>query len=260
MKHARVSSMPIRFGPLVLVLGIFALAWSILLFAHPEVAAVRMVSALGWAMPVIGIALLCGALAIFGREVLATPGGSSGQELASARTAVLLFIISEVMLFASLFAAYFYFAAGYTWPPTGLEKPDTWGTPLLGTVLLLLSGGAAVTAHHLFLRGCAAACAAALAAAIALGVVFLVAQAFEFAHSSFSFQDGAYPSVFFLATGLHGTHVLVGVVLLTIALMRLRAGRFSRESHFGLEAPIWYWHFVDAVWIVLFAVFYTAFA
>lgn len=264
MNRETTKTRPAQLGSVILVLGIIAFAWSILLFAHPNLIAQqagRSISALGWAVPVTGLVALCIAMAAFTREVLASPSSGAQPELTSARTAVLLFIFSETALFGGLFATYFYFAFGSSaleWPPIGLEEPQPWGLPLFGTILLLCSGAAAVTAHHLFLSAHWRASEIALIVAIALGAVFLVLQVREFARSSFSFQDGAYPSVFFLTTGLHGAHVLVGITLLAIAALRLRAGHFTGESHFGLEAPIWYWHFVDVVWVLLFAVFYVA--
>jgi cytochrome c oxidase subunit 3 len=257
-----------QFGAIILVAGIVLFALSILLFAHPGSFAGPLTSAvtnLGWGIPAAGLLLLTLALALFAREILASRGvAAKASQLASARTAVLLFIVSEASLFAALFAAYLYFALGSgfvdggLWPPAGLSRPQPWGTPLLGTVLLLVSGASAVAAHHFFLDNKSKSAEAALLAAILLGMAFLVLQIREFALSSFAYQDGVYPSVFFMATGLHGLHVLVGTVLLAMALLRLRAGHFTAVSHFGLEAPIWYWHFVDGVWILLFAIFYVA--
>lgn len=259
----------VRFAPILLVMGIFVFALSILIFAHSDILAgslSRPVAAIGWSAPAIGLLVLLASLAAFGRSVLLAAPDASRDALNGARTAMLLFIVSEAVLFAALFAAYFYFSFGSSpvasdqWPPAGLAKPRPWGTPLIGAMLLLASGAAAVAAHQFFLRGRRRNCEILVAAAILLGVAFLALQIREFANADFAYQDGAYPSVFFMATGLHGVHVFVGVVLLAIALLRLAKGHFSMESHFGLEAPIWYWHFVDAVWILLFAVFYVSFA
>jgi cytochrome c oxidase subunit 3 len=166
------------------------------------------------------------------------------------------------MFFAAIFAAYLYFGAGDIatgeggWPPAGLARVEPWGIPALNTGLLLASGVAVVLAHHSFLSGRTGSAQLGLALAIALGLVFLALQINEFITAPFGYRDGAYPSVFFIGTGFHGLHVFIGILLLAIALARLSAGQFTTAYHFGLEAPIWYWHFVDVVWLFLYALFY----
>jgi cytochrome c oxidase subunit 3 len=170
--------------------------------------------------------------------------------------------MSEVMFFAAIFTVYMYFAFGAAlfgaglWPPAGIAGAPAWPVPAVNTAILLTSGAATVFAHHSFLAGRKGGAEAGLVSAILLGILFLVLQIREFATSAFDYQDGIYPSTFFIGTGFHGLHVLIGIVLLSIALVRLSRGHFVREAHFGLEAPIWYWHFVDVVWLFLFAIFY----
>ena len=187
---------------------------------------------------------------------------AGGGPLAAARVAMLAFILSEVMFFAAFFAAYLQFAifpgiAGLVaWPPADMRPPDPWGGPLLNTAILLTSGAAVALAHSSLLTDRRVVAALGFAAAILLGIVFLALQIREFTLATQSFDDGVYPSIFFLATGFHGLHVLIGVCLLTLCLIRV-ARSDDAPSGFVFDAAAWYWHFVDAVWLLLFAVFYA---
>jgi cytochrome c oxidase subunit 3 len=89
-----------------------------------------------------------------------------------------------------------------------------------------------------------------------LGVIFSALQAYEYTHAAFGFGGDIYSSVFYMATGFHGFHVIVGTIFLAVCFFRAKAGHFTRESHFGFEAAAWYWHFVDVVWLFLFASIY----
>jgi cytochrome c oxidase subunit 3 len=243
------------------VAGSLALAMmSIIAFRHPNALGETFghaVAASGFAIVVIGLFPFAAAITFF---ALAIIGDRSSETAASSRerTGIALFIFSEAVLFASLFAVYFYSWARSSggWPPPGIAAPDPWGAAIVNTAVLLASGVAAVVAHHCFLSARPAAAEIALAASIALGLWFLASQVREFVYAPFAYDDGAYASIFFLGTGFHGAHVFVGVVLLAVALLRLRAGHFTLKSQFGLEAPIWYWHFVDIVWLFLFSIFY----
>lgn len=185
----------------------------------------------------------------------------------SLRYGMLLFILSEVMFFAAWFWSFIknamypmgpnYPAQDGTWPPAGIHTFDPWGLPLINTVILLLSGVAVTWAHHAFvhendrktlIRG--------LAIAVVLGLSFTGLQAYEYTHAQFSFSGNIYGANFFMATGFHGLHVIIGTIFLFICLVRAMKGDFTPESHVGLEAAAWYWHFVDVVWLFLFAVVY----
>jgi cytochrome c oxidase subunit 3 len=248
---------------MLLAAAAFLFALAVIAFIHP--AAIGrpggdVIGPGGWGILAGGILAMTLAIAMFASEGIAHPStiGGSGDDLAGPRTGVAAFILSEAVFFAVLLGSYLYFALGQAkWPPAGIDPPQIWNMPAFNTCILLVSGSAAVVAHHSFLLGRLRAAQAGLALAIGLGLVFLWIQGNEFLNASFSFSDGAYPSVFLIATGSHAVHVLIGVILLGIALARLRAGHFSRNSHFGLEAPIWYWHFADVVWIFLFAILYV---
>ncbi|MEZ5871879.1 MAG: cytochrome c oxidase subunit 3 [Nitratireductor sp.] len=187
------------------------------------------------------------------------------------RYGMILFIASEVMFFVAWFWAFFdasLFAGeaqqvartGYTgghWPPQGIEVLDPWHLPLFNTIILLLSGTTVTWAHHALLHNERGMLKAMLAITVALGVLFSGVQAYEYAHAPFTFHDSIYGATFFMATGFHGFHVLVGTIFLLVCLFRAMAGHFTPEKHFGFEAAAWYWHFVDVVWLFLFCAVYV---
>ncbi|HCH57914.1 MAG TPA: cytochrome c oxidase subunit 3, partial [Rhodospirillaceae bacterium] len=143
-----------------------------------------------------------------------------------------------------------------TWPPPGIQTFDTWDLPFLNTLILLMSGITVTWAHHALLESNRTHFLQGLALTIFLGVCFTGVQAFEYSHAAFGFGDGIYPSTFYMATGFHGFHVLVGTIFLIVCYFRGRAGHFTAKQHFGFEAAAWYWHFVDVVWLFLFVSIY----
>lgn len=171
-----------------------------------------------------------------------------------------LFIASEVMFFFAFFWAFFssalYPVAG-VWPPEGITVIDPLDLPLMMTMILLLSGCTATWAHAEMLEGRMDVAQKALAITVALGVFFMGFQIYEYAHSPFGFKDGIFPSTFFLATGFHGFHVLIGTIFLFVIWVRTKRGQFTAKDHFGFEAAAWYWHFVDVVWLFLFIAVYV---
>jgi len=178
------------------------------------------------------------------------------------RYGMFLFIASEVMFFVAFFWAYFHFAlfpehtASGIWPPEGVKVFDPWDLPFLNTLILLTSGVTVTWAHHALLENNRKHLIYGLALTVALGAIFTACQAYEYAHAAFGFRDGIYSSTFFLATGFHGFHVIVGTIFLAVCLARALKGQFTPERHFGFEAAAWYWHFVDVVWLFLFAAIY----
>ncbi len=175
------------------------------------------------------------------------------------RYGMALFICSEVMFFVAFFWAYFasaIYPAGGVWPPKGIHTVDTFDLPFVMTLILLLSGCTVTFAHHAIQEGRQKDAVQALGITVFLGVLFTFFQAFEYFHSHFSFKEGIYPSAFFMATGFHGFHVLVGTIFLAVCWWRTAKGHFTKDSHFGFEAAAWYWHFVDVVWLFLFTSIY----
>jgi cytochrome c oxidase subunit 3 len=203
------------------------------------------------------------------------------------RYGMMLFIASEVMFFVAFFWMFFEMSifnearahipevgawadtakAWATWPPKGVETLDAWQLPLLNTVILLLSGTTVTWAHHALAQGDRNATRIGLMITVALGVLFTAVQAYEYQHiihehlffNEEAVNSGLYGSIFFMATGFHGFHVLVGTIFLIVCLLRLLAGQFTPQKHFGFEAAAWYWHFVDVVWLFLFAFVYVTF-
>ncbi len=178
---------------------------------------------------------------------------------------MVLFIASEVMFFVAFFWAYFHFALfpqhvsgaeRAVWPPAGVYTFDPFHLPLLNTMILLLSGCTVTWAHHALLQGNRRDLVRGLAITVVLGLCFTAFQAWEYAEAPFAFTGGVYPSTFFLATGFHGFHVMVGTIFLAVCLFRAIRGQFTPEKHFGFEAAAWYWHFVDVVWLFLFVCIY----
>jgi len=128
--------------------------------------------------------------------------------------------------------------------------------PAMNTMILLLSGCTVTWAHHALREGNRRAMLVGLALTIVLGLAFTSLQAYEYVHASFKFADGIYSSTFYMATGFHGFHVLVGTTFLIVCFFRARNGHFKPDHHFGFEAAAWYWHFVDVVWLFLFVSIY----
>jgi cytochrome c oxidase subunit 3 len=180
------------------------------------------------------------------------------------RYGMLLFIASEVMFFAAFFWAYFSAAldpkeaTGGVWPPEGILTFDPFEIPLLNTLILLTSGVTVTWAHHALREGDRKGMLQGLGLTVLLGACFTLLQAYEYQHAAFGFREGIYPSTFFMATGFHGFHVIVGTIFLCVCWYRAWRGHFRPDHHFGFEAAAWYWHFVDVVWLFLFVSIYVA--
>ena len=180
------------------------------------------------------------------------------------RYGMILFIASEVMFFVAWFWAYFNASlfpsvvesVGGVWPPEGQEVLDPFGYPLLNTLILLCSGTTVTWAHHALINGDRDGLKKGLWATVGLGLLFTAIQAYEYAHAPFPFAGSIYGSTFFMATGFHGFHVIVGTIFLIVCLIRAYRGDFTPRQHFGFEAAAWYWHFVDVVWLFLFLSIY----
>ncbi len=188
----------------------------------------------------------------------------------SLRYGFILFIMSEVMFFSAWFWTFFKHAlypmhpeglsplVDGTWPPAGIETFNPWDLPLINTLILLCSGAAVTWAHHALVHeNNRRDLKWGLIIGIALGVLFTVFQAYEYSHAGFGFAGNIYGATFFMATGFHGAHVIIGTIFLTVCLIRAHLGHFTPENHFGFEAAAWYWHFVDVVWLFLFASIYV---
>ena len=204
------------------------------------------------------------------------------------RYGMIMFIMQEAMFFVGWFWMFFELGifhekraswngditsnadAYASWPPPSIETIDPWHLPLINTLILLLSGTTVTWAHHALIHGNRRHAAWGLGLTVALGLLFTYVQGVEYLHAfdyrmddssggSFWLSTNVYGSAFFLATGFHGLHVLIGTIFLAVCWGRLLKGGFTSEKHFGLESAAWYWHFVDVVWLFLFAFVYVVF-
>lgn len=198
------------------------------------------------------------------------------------RYGMILFILSEVMFFVAWFWMFFEQSiwnevrtlstipevaeAWKSWPPEGVSTVNAWHLPLMNTLILLLSGTTVTWAHHALQEGNRQSAKLGLLLTVILGAIFTGVQVYEYNEilhlKEFGFGGenvGIYGSSFFMATGFHGAHVLIGTIFLTVCLIRLMRGHFTPQKHFGFEAAAWYWHFVDVVWLFLFAFIYVTF-
>ena len=263
---------PPSIWPLVGSVALFALATGFVL-------QLNKFSAGAWIMG-LGVAILLVMLiGWFGaviRESLA--GKYDSQVDRSFRWGMVWFIFSEVMFFGAFFGALFYarvitvpslagadllwpgFSAA--WPSAGpalaktLTPVDAWGIPAINTLILLSSGATLTFAHWGLQKGRQGQMKLGLAATIALGAIFIGLQIHEYAEAAFSIRDGIYGATFYMLTGFHGFHVMLGATMLAVILVRALAGHFTPHRHFAFEAVAWYWHFVDVVWLLLFVFVY----
>ena len=224
-----------------------------------------------WVM-IIGLAGVLYTMLAWWRDVIneAHSGDHTPVVQLHHRYGMILFIASEVMFFVAWFWAYFDASlypgeaiqaartelTGGHWPPDGIETFDPWHLPLINTLILLTSGTTVTWAHHALQHGDREGLKWGLVLTVALGALFTVFQAYEYQHAAFGFSGHIYGATFFMATGFHGFHVIVGTVFLLVCLLRALADHFTPQSHFGFEAAAWYWHFVDVVWLFLFVVIY----
>jgi cytochrome c oxidase subunit III len=248
--------------PIVGALGAFMTVLGIIFAAHFH----------NFVLLAIGLATVLGVMFFWWRDVIResrTPGTHSKLVQLGLRYGMMLFIASEVLFFVGFFWAYFSFAilpetvstangvVNTAWPPPGTVTFNPFHLPLLNTMILLLSGTTVTWAHHCLLHGDKKGLTTGLILTVLLGLTFTMCQAIEYSDAPFKFVNGGvYSSVFFLATGFHGFHVIVGTLFLLVCWFRARADQFTPERHFGFEAAAWYWHFVDVVWLFPFVCIY----
>lgn len=190
------------------------------------------------------------------------------------RIGMLMFIASEVMFFFAFFLSFFHSAllpmellGDTAWPtgegsfpPADMHTVNPWSLPLFNTLLLLLSGTTVTWAHASLLSGNRRDLVRGLIATVVLGLTFTSVQAIEYGHvwhEYFKFPDHNYSSNFFMATGFHGLHVIIGTIFLSVCLVRALRGQMDEKHHLSFEFAAWYWHFVDVVWLFLFVFVYV---
>lgn len=235
-----------------------------------------------------GFAIVFATMFFWWRDVIKEAHAGDHKPVVSIhlRYGMIMFIASEVMFFVAWFWAFFDVSlypsgvsnvgdtanqvglttrdalTGGHWPPKPAEGTfektfDPWGLPLVNTLILLLSGTTVTWAHHALLENDRKGLIQGLALTVFLGALFTALQVYEYGHAGFTFGGHIYGATFFMATGFHGFHVLVGTIFLAVCLWRAMKGHFTPKQHFGFEAAAWYWHFVDVVWLFLFACIYV---
>nr|YP_009566975.1 cytochrome c oxidase subunit III [Cryptopone sauteri]QBB73598.1 cytochrome c oxidase subunit 3 [Cryptopone sauteri] len=178
------------------------------------------------------------------------------------RLGMILFIISEILFFFSFFWSYFHSSLspsieiGQIWPPLNIMPFNPYDIPLMNTIILISSGLTVTWSHHSMINMNIYESKKSLFFTILLGIYFSSLQMFEYLESPFTISDSIYGSIFFIATGFHGLHVIIGTLFLSICLYRMFNLHFSSHHHFGFEAAAWYWHFVDVVWLFLYISIY----
>ncbi len=248
--------------------GLFAMG--MVLYMHGVTILGHSIGLIG---PVVGVLAILAVMFFWWKNVIdesLVKGNHSKITQVGFRYGMALFISSELMFFVAFFWAFFdasIFANEVTqllrieytsasWPPPQIEAIGPFGLPLLMTMILLLSGCTVTWAHYEILQGKNKEATKALGITVGLGFVFLCFQVYEYMHAHFGFTEGIYASTFYMATGFHGFHVLIGTIFLAVCWIRSAKGHFSKERHFGFEAAAWYWHFVDVVWLGLFIFVY----
>lgn len=178
------------------------------------------------------------------------------------RWGIILFIISEIFFFISFFWAFFHrslspnIEIGSNWPPINIISFNPFQIPLLNTIILITSGITVTWAHHALIENNYTQTSQRLFITIILGIYFTILQVYEYIEAPFTIADSIYGSTFFLATGFHGLHVIIGTIFLLTCFIRHLNFHFSSNHHFGFEAAAWYWHFVDVVWLFLYISIY----
>ena len=244
------------------------LAAMALLYMHPEMlgeGAAATIRGFGSWKLIVGLAPVLLVMALWWRDVV-REGEYQGHHTPvvqlGLRYGMVLFIASEVMFFVAFFWAFFDAslypreAIGGVWPPKDIKTFDAFELPFLNTLILLLSGCTVTWAHHELIEGNRSKVLQALGITVLLGMFFTALQAYEYSHAAFGFRQNIYSSTFFMATGFHGFHVMVGTIFLAVCWYRVWLGHFKPNHHFGFEAAAWYWHFVDVVWLFLFICIY----
>ncbi len=220
---------------------------------------------LGSKLLLIGFTILFIVMFVWWRDITREAnleGHHTGMVQQGLRFGILLFITSEVLFFFAFFWAFFNSSlaptieVGSMWPPKGIIVFNPWNIPFLNTLILLLSGCTITWCHHAIISNWKKHSINSLAATIVLAVIFTSFQIYEYNVADFRLSDGIYGSTFYMATGFHGFHVLIGTISLIVCLFRLISFQLTQEHHFGFESSAWYWHFVDVVWLFLFVSIY----
>ena len=219
----------------------------------------------GGELVLLGLFLLSTGMSFWLRDVIVEAsflGHHTEQVKRGLTIGFALFIISELMAFFSVFWAYFHSSLaptveiGGSWPPLGIEILDPFAIPLLNTILLLSSGAFITYAHHAIIKGNRRSAILGIILTLLFAIIFTGLQYYEYCEAGFTIADSVFGTVFFASTGLHGFHVIVGTLFIGVQFIRILNHHITTTHHVGLESSIAYWHFVDVVWLFLYAFVY----
>jgi heme/copper-type cytochrome/quinol oxidase subunit 3 len=239
--------------PLLASLGAFMLTTGGVLYMHKVLG--------GWDLFINGFLLILFVMYVWWRDVVREATYEEQHSFVvqrGLRLGMVLFIASEVMFFFAFFWAFFHsslapaFNIGGVWPPRAIISMNTYTIPLTNTFILLSSGATVTWAHHAIILNAKRQTIIGLLYTLILAILFTYFQGLEYVSAPFNISDGIYGSCFYMATGFHGFHVFIGTVALFVSLVRIVLNHFTNTHHFGFEYSIWYWHFVDVVWLFLF--------
>lgn len=243
--------------PLMASIGAFCITTGVVLYMHNYIE--------GFMMLKFGLFLILFIMYIWWRDVIREATFEEQHNIAvqrGLRLGMILFIISEIMFFFAFFWAFFHsslaptFNIGGIWPPEAITTIKVSGIPLTNTIFLLSSGVTVTWAHHAIRIRSKKHTIIGLICTIILATLFTFLQSYEYFNAPFTISDGIYGSCFYMTTGFHGFHVFIGTCCLIVSLMRVTFNHFTNTHHFGFESSIWYWHFVDVVWLFLFIFVY----
>jgi len=243
--------------PFTASLGAFMLAIGLVLYMHKFVG--------GWSLLMTGFLLIFYVMFTWWRDVIREATFEDQHSVVvqkGLRFGMILFIVSEIMFFFAFFWAFFHsslapvFSIGGVWPPKAITVMDAFTVPLTNTFFLLSSGATVTWSHHAIMVRAKKQALVGLFFTLILAILFTSLQVFEYVNASFNISDGIYGSCFFLLTGFHGFHVLIGTIALFCSFIRIIFNHFTDKHHFGFESAVWYWHFVDVVWLFLFVSLY----
>ena len=239
--------------PIVSALGAFMLTTGTVLYMHKFSS--------GWELFVKGFILILYVMCTWWRDIIreATFEDTHTTTVQKGlRLGMILFIASEIMFFFAFFWAFFHssiapvYNIGGVWPPKAVTLINTYTVPFSNTFILLTSGATITWAHHALLVCAKRHAIVAFIVTLKLAALFTALQNFEYVNAAFSISDGVYGSCFYMATGFHGFHVFIGTLALFVSFIRVILNHYTNKHHFGFESAIWYWHFVDVVWLFLF--------
>nr|QWC53777.1 cytochrome c oxidase subunit III [Carinata rufipenna] len=237
--------------PIIGSMGVMTLASGLIMWFHK----------LNFNLMVLGMLIIILTMIQWWRDVIreSTYQGLHTKKVTlGMKLGMILFIVSEILFFASFFWAYFHsslspsMSIGLQWPPLGIIPFNPMNIPMLNTMILLSSGISMTWAHNSLLCKNFTQTNQSIMMTVLLGIYFTLLQGYEYMESSFCISDCIYGSTFFMSTGFHGFHVIVGTIFIIVSFLRVIKLHQSSYHHVGFEASAWYWHFVDVVWLFLY--------